>query len=749
MDVKEVSDDSELASFFRQVKAAGQLSGRRKGETPRDHPPPFLVVARFNMGRSAAISEQQLRRREVNTQFVTSQIPPAYLPCVESVASLQPLAISEMKLEEHHKGKRVTVRTMTQTSRINAIMAIAEDEEGTAVLLQLYNQPDEAEVKAEYVLPENSVCIIKEPFFKVTTSGEYSLRVDHVTDIIMLPEDDERIPLKWRSTQGRILVSSEETRLEGNEAVSRQDWGQAERLYTQALSSAASMREHSAALLNRSLANLRLRRPEKALDDALRARQGGNTTEKGLFREAKAHYAMDQFSSCKYKLQQVLQLNPENKDTKIEMARVDERLREEATGEYAWRQMYEQAEATPPLVDCATYSVPIEVRPSPGRGNGLFTTKAVKAGDLLLCEKAFAYCYAAEDDPVGRRNIKILMSVDSNRASMGGQANLITTIVQRLHHNPQISKRFTGLHHGDYQPAEPDKTGESLVDSFLVERTVRLNCFGAPRTSLKAHVNDRHAAAVHTTCGIWTIASHINHSCLGNCRRSFIGDMMIIRAAQDMEAGSELLFCYRPPKPGDDYQTTQKAIANWGFVCQCELCEDKKAMSKQTFQKRKGLLQDLRHVMKVRGNAVHGNANQVEAKALRLLEQLETCYPKRIGATRLELWDFYLALGQSRLENGAGSCKALELIIKALEALGYVLVATPPARVPTKPTLEIKRWGWINDHSIIAFIAMFHAYKAQSLAPELCEVAKGYARTAYAICIGEKETTGSTYDDLK
>ncbi|KAF6783610.1 tpr domain protein [Colletotrichum musicola] len=171
---------------------------------------------------------------------------------------------------------------------------------------------------------------------------------------------------------------------------------------------------------------------------------------------------------------------------------------------------------------------------------------------------------------------------------------------------------------------------------------------------------------------------------------------------------------------------------------------------KQTFQKRKGLLQDLRHVMKVRGNAVHGNLNQVEAKALRLLEQLETCYPKRIGAPRLELWDFYLALGENRLQNAAVSnMKALELIIKALEALGYVLVAAPPARVPTKPTLEMTRWGWINDHSIIAFIAIFHAYKARGLAPELCEVARGYARTAYTICIGEEETAGSTYDDLK
>lgn len=213
------------------------------------------------------------------------------------------------------------------------------------------------------------------------------------------------------------------------------------------------------------MVNLRLGRPEKALDDALRARQGGSTTEKGLFREAKAHYAMEQFSLCQDKLRQVLELNSENKDAKSEMQRVNERLREEASGEYDWGQMYKQAKATPPLIDCANYSVPVEVRPSPGRGKGLFTTKAVKAGDLLLCEKAFAYCYAGEDDPVGRRNIKVLMSVDSNRVRMGGQANLITTIVQRLQHNPQISAPFLELHHGDYCPAEPGHAGELVVDS--------------------------------------------------------------------------------------------------------------------------------------------------------------------------------------------------------------------------------------------------------------------------------------------
>ncbi|KAJ0364467.1 hypothetical protein COL26b_012495 [Colletotrichum chrysophilum] len=191
---------------------------------------------------------------------------------------------------------------------MNAVMATAEDEEGTAVLLQLYNQPED--VEADDLLPQSSVHIIKEPFFKVTTDGKYSLRVDHVSDDLLLSVNDERIPKRWRipnQTDG-----NSETRLQGNAAVKQQNWGRAERLYSDALSFATTVAQEQAALLNRSLANLRLGRPEKALADALRARHGNEPTEKGLFREVKALYRMEQFNLCLEKLQQVVDLNPNN-----------------------------------------------------------------------------------------------------------------------------------------------------------------------------------------------------------------------------------------------------------------------------------------------------------------------------------------------------------------------------------------------------------------------------------------------------
>lgn len=201
------------------------------------------------------------------------------------------------------------------------------------------------------------------------------------------------------------------------------------------------------------------------MEDACKGGVSGQASEKGLFREGRALYELGKFDLSLAKFQAVVERYPHNKDARSEIKRVRERLREQQTGHYEFAKMYEQAEATPPLIDCATYIGPVAVRPSPGRGRGLFTTKPVKAGELLLCEKAFAYCYAGNENPTSRNNIRILMNIGTKRSSIGGQAYLITQIVQKLYHNPESSASFTELHRGDYQAtALPEVEGKPIVD---------------------------------------------------------------------------------------------------------------------------------------------------------------------------------------------------------------------------------------------------------------------------------------------
>ena len=220
--------------------------------------------------------------------------------------------------------------------------------------------------------------------------------------------------------------------------------------------------EQQLAHLNRSLANLKLGYPEMALSDAVQGSDAESPSEKRLFREARALYVLGNFNTCLEKLQELASSYPANLAVKPETHRVKTRLQEQQTGDYNFRQMYRQARQTPPLVDCATFSLPVEVRSSSGRGKGLFTTGPVSAGQMLLCEKAFAYSFV-EDQP---RKTSILMNMSTRKMTAGGQSQLLPQVVQKLYHNPQMLSSFRDLHHGDYITVpEAYSDGHPVVDS--------------------------------------------------------------------------------------------------------------------------------------------------------------------------------------------------------------------------------------------------------------------------------------------
>jgi hypothetical protein len=132
---------------------------------------------------------------------------------------------------------------------------------------------------------------------------------------------------------------------------------------------------------------------------------------------------------------------------------------EQQCGTYDFKTIYKEAsKVRPPHLDHATFVGPVVVKVSSGCGRGLFTTKAVKAGELLLCEKAFAYCYAggseesSEESSKAGSKINLLVNIHTNRMAIGTQGHLITAIVQKLWRNPSLLSEFATLHHGSYKP---------------------------------------------------------------------------------------------------------------------------------------------------------------------------------------------------------------------------------------------------------------------------------------------------------
>lgn len=225
--------------------------------------------------------------------------------------------------------------------------------------------------------------------------------------------------------------------------------------------------------------------------------------------------------------------------------------------------------------------------------------------------------------------------------------------------------------------------------------------------------------------------------------------MQIVRATKDLELGTELLFCYKTTVDFHTYGEAQQQLKPWGFLCRCGLCLARKETTGVVLNERKVLwnkLPDLLSGLMPPGSKLRpANAK----KARKLLQQSETTYSAGVrepGAVRLELWAQYMRFGRALIQYGDYS-EAIEMIVKGLEAYGFIITACPscPISKGHKEPAEfhVQQWGVVEESLVMAFLDLFQAYKV--VAPELCVVTKKYAETAYGILEGEKDTFLETH----
>lgn len=58
------------------------------------------------------------------------------------------------------------------------------------------------------------------------------------------------------------------------------------------------------------------------------------------------------------------------------------------------------------------------------------------------------------------------MNIATKRMTVGGQADLLTQLVQKLYHDSEAARSFAKLYHGDYETASYSEVdGQPVVDS--------------------------------------------------------------------------------------------------------------------------------------------------------------------------------------------------------------------------------------------------------------------------------------------
>ena len=277
----------------------------------------------------------------------------------------------------------------------------------------------------------------------------------------------------------------------------------------------------------------------------------------------------------------------------------------------------------------------------------------------------------------------------------------------------------------------------NLRNRFFIDCILSLNGFESSRASILARygrvgIPDAKREKHEHACGLYVKASYVNHSCYSNARRSFIGDVLILRATRNIPAGQEISFWYAPPKADHNFDKTQKKLQNWDFECSCEICSHDRETSNKKKKKRAALLKE----WDVAAKHVVGETGLANIE--RLLAALEQTYTVPAAmAPRLALWDPYLALTRVYVSN-EGPERTITIAWKVLAALGFVVKRDSSSIFSP---FEVEQWGLMVDPLVETWLHLWLSYGLlRPLQPMLCAKAEQYAKITYRICVGEDES---------
>ena len=222
--------------------------------------------------------------------------------------------------------------------------------------------------------------------------------------------------------------------------------------YDEALRRVSTEEDAMLLLLNRCQARLSSQHYDAALEDAIAVLEMDRTSEKALFRAARASYSLECFARCHSFLIELQVLYPRNRAAIKDIERCEVRIREQA-GEFDFASMLAEAviKQPSPRLDRAGYIGPIEVRKCAieSHGRGLFTTKAVKAGELLLCEKAFATAFSSNDSAaIAETSLPKDAKPDDSNWKLKLRSELALTTFYKLTRNPSVVSAFANLYPG-------------------------------------------------------------------------------------------------------------------------------------------------------------------------------------------------------------------------------------------------------------------------------------------------------------
>ncbi|CRK04442.1 hypothetical protein BN1708_009669, partial [Verticillium longisporum] len=301
--VEEILVDVDPSVSLEFLQRANALAGKRPPHVPTKE---WLVnthnehVEKF---QAAMVGQTNVPRMVKKVILALS-----YAPSTTPIKDLETMPLNELLVENHHEEKKLVVRTITPPYQGAGVVTIVEDEFGNVEKLGIYNQGDSSILNA---VPEGSVVLIKEPYYKFSGNHDFMICVDHPSDAILLRQgpDDALIPEVFRTVEE--LKDATQWREAGDKAYMARNYPLAMANYTRALELAPAEDEkfRSDLCLKRAGVQLTLKCYDGAMADAL-ASLGGPTDWKSYFIAARAAYELTFFDVSKQHFEASIAIKP-------------------------------------------------------------------------------------------------------------------------------------------------------------------------------------------------------------------------------------------------------------------------------------------------------------------------------------------------------------------------------------------------------------------------------------------------------
>ncbi|XP_031287962.1 uncharacterized protein LOC116146683 isoform X1 [Pistacia vera] len=326
--------------------------------------------------------------------------------------------------------------------------------------------------------------------------------------------------------------------------------------------------------------------------------------------------------------------------------------------------------------ELAEYIGPVRIKKSEISGRGLFVTKNIDAGTLVLVTKAIATERGILSDEDSSEKVQLVM-----------WKNFIDKVKERISKSQRTHHLISTLSSGEnedeldvpdtclFKP-ETEESSHSTqeIDMGRILSILDVNSLVENAVSAKVLGKNRGLYGV----GLWILASFINHSCSGNARRTHVGDNIIVHVSRDVKAGEEITFAYFDTLV--PLEKRKEMSQSWGFNCCCKRCKFEEGMSSKSKQELREIEMGVERGMDV-GSAVYRMEENVKRWIVRgkekgyLRASFWKAYSETYGTERLmKRWGRRIPAVEVAVDSVAETVGSDERLLKVLKTNGSGMV---------------------------------------------------------------------------